>query len=282
MKYLSWEEKNILGPDGNMPSEKYIAEMYAHGFVFTRIARGIMQQTRAIRIDLSKFELSSENRRILKKMNPLAVANGSENSLSENSDASLGGTGNGASAGADTGADFNRPNFPKLDFLKEKEIRLPLATTDYHWSTAKLAKDFYATKFGDGIMSAAKIKEMLTDGTKSNFNSLLSFFSDTSKNIGFAICYKNSTMLHYSYPFYDLSPEAALPKDMGLGMMITAVEHAKKAGLKYIYLGSLQRPGDTYKLQFKGIEWFDGGPDGSGDWSSDIEKAKKILSSQSE
>jgi len=76
-------------------------------------------------------------------------------------------------------------------------------------------------------------------------------------------------MLHYSYPFYDL---ATAPKDMGLGMMIMAIQYAKSAGMKYVYLGSLQRPTDTYKLQFAGLEWFDGET-----WSRDIEKVKKIL-----
>lgn len=39
---------------------------YSEGFVFTR-ARGEFYQNNSVRIDLSKFTLSSENRRILKK-----------------------------------------------------------------------------------------------------------------------------------------------------------------------------------------------------------------------
>jgi arginyl-tRNA--protein-N-Asp/Glu arginylyltransferase len=61
---------------------------------------------------------------------------------------------------------------------------------------------------------------------------------------------------------------------MGLAMMITAVQKAKEVGLKYVYLGSLQRPTDVYKLQFSGLEWFDGK-----DWSTDLAEAKKILAS---
>jgi arginyl-tRNA--protein-N-Asp/Glu arginylyltransferase len=41
---------------------------YSEGFVFTRIAKGDMYQNNSVRIDLSKFSLSSENRRILKKV----------------------------------------------------------------------------------------------------------------------------------------------------------------------------------------------------------------------
>ena len=235
MKYLSWEEKNIIASDGNVLDEKIVTDMYTHGFVFTRIGKGVMQQTRAVRIDLSKFELSSENRRILKKIDTAGVI--------------------------------------------YREIPLPLSATDYHWSLAKIAKDFYEKKFGSNIMSAAKIKEMLTDATKSNFNTMLSFAVKKETGItpiGAAICYKNTDILHYSYPFYNLE-HIMIPKDIGLGMMTLAIVHAQQAGLSHIYLGSLQRPGDTYKLQFKGIEWFDGGPDGSGAWQTDIEKAKNIL-----
>jgi len=59
--------------------------------------------------------------------------------------------------------------------------------------------------------------------------------------------------------------------------MIRAIMFAKKSNLKYIYLGSLQRSSDTYKLQFTGLEWFNGGEACSGKWSSDIEKVKEIL-----
>jgi arginyl-tRNA--protein-N-Asp/Glu arginylyltransferase len=59
---------------------------------------------------------------------------------------------------------------------------------------------------------------------------------------------------------------------MGLGMMTIAIECAQKEGKKYIYLGSLQRPGDVYKLQFAGLEWFDGT-----EWSTDFKKVKMIL-----
>ena len=59
---------------------------------------------------------------------------------------------------------------------------------------------------------------------------------------------------------------------MGLGMMVRAIQYAQKSGLKYVYLGSLQRPTDTYKLQFTGMEWFDGTT-----WSTDLDKVRETL-----
>ncbi len=233
MKYLSWKEETISDFSVNN-----IAHMYENGFVFTRIGRGVMQQTRSLRIDLNLFELSSENRRILKKV----------------------------------------PN------LEMKQVVLPLSSSQYNFSIGKMAKDFYDTKFGPNIMSAQKVKEMLTDPDKSNFNQLLEFrdvqphndepHSDQQMSDfcnGYTICYSSSTILHYSYPFYNLNN---CPKDMGLAMMITAVQKSKEAGLKYVYLGSLQRATDVYKLQFSGLEWFDGEK-----WTTDLNEAKKILTS---
>ncbi len=212
--------------------------MYDRGYVFTRIGKGVMHQTRSVRIDLSKFELSSENRRVLKKMNGGAV--------SEN--------------------------------ISLQSTEVPIK--NYTWQLGMDAKYFYDTKFRPGIMSAQKIKEMLTDPIKSNFNQLLVYSNSPSgvakesQELGYCIAHVNSSLIHYSYPFYHIDMS---PKDMGLGMMTLAIEWAKAQGMKYVYLGSLQRPTDTYKLQFAGLEWFDGGKDGSQTWSNDLEKVKNIL-----
>ncbi len=217
MKYLHWNEQTITDF-----SDKTVSDAYDTGYVFTRIGKGCMQQTRSVRINLTKFKLSSENRRILKK----------------------------------------------VTHLKLSTFVLPLA--DYDFTIGKLAKDFYENKFGAGIMSAQKIKEMITDTKRSNFNMIIKYTEkQKSSFLGFSICYINKDIIHYSYPFYDLNAS----KDIGLGMMTLAIEYAQEKGLKYVYLGSLQRPTDTYKLQFSGIEWFDGAS-----WSTDLEEVKKLLS----
>jgi hypothetical protein len=147
----------------------------------------------------------------------------------------------------------------KVEDITLSTITLPYP--EYHWSLGKMAKDFYDKKFGEGIFSAQKIKEIIM--TDSNFNLLLNY------NIGFTICYLNKNIFHYSYPFYDLEKST---KDMGMGMMIKAILWAKEKGLKYIYLGSLQRPKDVYKLQFSGLEWFD-----EKKWNKDVEVVKGLL-----
>lgn len=206
MEYLNWDQKKIDKKDS--PTGQY-----DRGYVFTRLEKGLMHQTRSVRINISKFNLTSENRRILRKGEDIVM----------------------------------------------KELTIPYS--DYDWSIGKLAKDFYDKK-ASGVFSVNKIKEIIT--TDHNFNILINF-----SDIGYAICFKNNEIIHYCYPFYDLNKS---PKDMGLIMMTKTIEYAKDSGLKYVYLGSLQRPGDIYKLQFEGIEWFDGK-----EWSNDIQKAKDIL-----
>ncbi|MEA2715312.1 MAG: leucyl-tRNA---protein transferase [Candidatus Parcubacteria bacterium] len=219
MPYLYWDKTTVSDF-----SEKNISLMYSRGYLFTRLGKGDMQQTRSARIDLSNHSETSENRRILKKLQA-------------------------------------------VDLESEQ---LPLK--DYDWRIGKLGKDFYDAKFGPRIMSAQKIKEMLIYGDRSNFNILLAFREKAGHvRIGYAICYGNKDLMHYSYPFYDLGNS---PKDMGLGMMVLAVRDASAAGKKFVYLGSLQRPSDTYKLQFAGLEWFDGTR-----WQRDQKAVKKILSS---
>jgi len=213
--YLSWNEKTITDF-----SDKNIDKLYQEGYVFTRIKKGVMNQTRSVRIDLSQFELSSENRRVLRKTENLNL-----------------------------------------------EIKnLPLE--NYSWEIGKLAKDFYTQKFGDGTFSANKIKELLNDKEKSNFNKVFIYTSD-NEPLGYCISAETKTIIHYCYPFYDLEKS---PKDMGLGMMTRAVLWASENNKKYIYLGSLQRPTDTYKLQFAGIEWFDGK-----NWQTNLAELKTIL-----
>lgn len=211
MEYLKWKEEKISDD-----SPEAISRMYDNGFVFTRIEKGLMNQTRSVRINLDKFEPSSENRRIMRKGEKIII---------EKHD---------------------------IPYVK------------YSWEIGKMAKDFYDKK-ADGAFSVNKIRELLN--SNHNFNTLYTF-----SNQGYAICYENSQILHYSYPFYDL---VNAPRDMGLIMMTKTISEAKTLGLKYIYLGSLQRPTDIYKLQFEGIEWFDGKV-----WKTDLEEVKKILADE--
>ncbi len=248
--YLKWDEKIITDL-----SDQNITALYNNGYLFGRVEKGEMYQTRSLRIDLDKFSLSSENRRILRK----------------------------------------------TEGVKMSITSLPYS--EYHWQIGKLAKDFYDTKFGAGTFSANKVKELLTEPEKSNFTHLFiftchserseeslevknrsgtdvkGFFANAQDNkagatpLGYCISFITDEIVHYCYPFYSLDTAItnAFPS-LGLGMMTKAIASAKEQGKKYIYLGSASRPTDTYKLQFEGLEWFDGKQ-----WQTDEAALKKIL-----
>lgn len=216
-KYLKWQEK-ILSQEEldskNAPTT--IEDLYNQGFVFTRIGKGVMQQTRSLRIKLANWQPSSENRRIIKRTQDI--------------------------------------------ISKLVTAKIPDETSkDYDWKIHSVGSKFYENKFGKGVFSANKIKALLTDKNAGSFNSLLIYMRDQDK-VGYCISYMSDNILHYSYPFYDLNltDVSDSAKDLGLGMMIRAIQHAKDLGLTYVYIGSFQRPGDIYKLQFKDLEWFDG------------------------
>jgi arginyl-tRNA--protein-N-Asp/Glu arginylyltransferase len=159
----------------------------------------------------------------------------------------------------------NRRILTKTEGMKLEYFKLPL--DNYDWQIHKLGKDYYETKFGPGIFSANKIKELLTG--EANFTALLEYRLG-DELVGYAICYDNEEIRHYAYPFYDLNKFA---NNFGMGMMLNAIIDAQDSGKQYIYLGSASRPGDAYKLQFSALEWFDGAL-----WQTNTDNLKNILS----
>lgn len=204
-------------------SQSAIEEKYEKGYVFTRLGKGIMNQTRSLRIKLAEFELSSENKRVLKH----------------------------------------------VDGLKVEAKPLPLSLEDYDWEISKLAKTFYEAKFGNKTFSTNKARELLTNPFKSNYNSIL-IYDFGKERVGYAICFETEKILHYGYPFYRLEE---FNNNFGMGMMLLAIQKSKTADRDYMYLGSATKPADKYKLQFKGLEWFDGRV-----WSTDLEELKEKIS----
>ena len=122
------------------------------------------------------------------------------------------------------------------------------------------------------MFSANKIKELLTN-ENSNYNKLL-VYSLEGAPIGYCICFENSDLIHYAYPFYNLSAQI---NNLGIGMMTKAIVWAKENGKKYVYLGSARDAAALYKTQFKGFEWFDGQQ-----WSNNANDLKSLLYKKTE
>jgi hypothetical protein len=234
-------------------------EIFSLGFLPTRIKKDLFYLSRSLRVNLDEFTLSSENRRILSKTSYLDI-----------------------------------------DLLDMAEF-------DYNYKIGKRAIDFYKERFGDKIISAQKIKWIFKSGF---FNGLLTFHeqksgqkvrsnhdkklspnispnsndaspkkdrsneqnSSSMSNLGYCPVMKTSELIHYAYPFYDLD---YFDKNIGMGMMTRTINYAKKHNFSYVYLGTVYTKSSKYKLQFEGLEFFDGT-----NWSSDMEKLKKTIQSQ--
>ncbi len=144
----------------------------------------------------------------------------------------------------------------------------------YSWRIHALGKKYYQAITGTSSFSASRIKTLFTDVSQSNFNFIFTFSNTITpnENIGYVLCYKDSSIIHYSYPFYNL--ENPLKKDLGLIMINKAINWAVNNNIKYFYLGSVTSPKAFYKLQFNALEWWDYQ---NLVWSSDLKKLKELV-----
>lgn len=231
--YLSWDEKTI-----NDFSDVNTSSMYERGFVFTRIKRGAMTQTRSVRIDLNKFELSSENRRVLRKIENIEL---------------------------------------NITALPHPDYDWRIAKMGFNFYTKKFGKGTFSANKIKELLTSAKSNFNVLLEYKLIENEIASSprhkvgtpRNDNDQAVGYAICFNNKDWLHYGYPFYDLESNIS---NLGIGMMTKAIVWAKEQGKKFIYLGSAKNSTAFYKTQFNGFEWFDGK-----EWQTNVEELKKIL-----
>ena len=156
---------------------------------------------------------------------------------------------------------------------KNSELSLQLHKLpfyNYSWEIHKLGKEFYTKKFGNNPMSASKIKSMFLNPEKENMNNVL-VYSINNAVIGYCLVYLDEKIMHYAYPFYNLNKFSS-----GIGMMLKAIIYSKKNNLDYVYLGSVTTKAAKYKLQFKGLEWWDVE---NSEWSTNLNKLKSTLDS---
>ncbi|MBN2015861.1 hypothetical protein JW766_03430 [Candidatus Dojkabacteria bacterium] len=197
-----------------------IDKIYSLGFLPSRMRLNLFYLARSLRVNLTNFKPSSENRRISRK----------------------------------------------TEYLTMKV--LDLSEFEYHYSIGKMGKDFYKERFGEGTMSAFRIKWLFTKGACSH----VLVFTDKQKEnlvIGYCPVIKTEKILHYAYPFYDLS---YFDKNCGMGMMLKAIQWAQEKGLNYAYLGTCYTEASLYKTQFEGCEYFTGFS-----WSDNLARLKELV-----
>ena len=216
----------VLGVKGKKDN---LAQIYYGGWLPFRSKKDWYYLCRSTRVRLSNFELSSENRRILKKTENL--------------------------------------NFSVI----------PVDQFEYTPVVQKFCKVFADETFGKGVMPAAAIRKILSEG--GNCTHVMVFGSgvgDTRRiapTVGYVGVVVHGHFLHYVHPFYDLDGDP----NLGMGMMVRAVQWAKDQTKQFAYLGTCYGESALYKTQFKGFEFFNGWR-----WSGDIGELKYLIRRNSE
>ena len=201
--------------DGETPGD-----FFEHGFLPSSRDMDRFYLCRHVRVNLRKYQESSENRRILRK-----------------------GKGIGATLAA-------RGEF---DFSAERR---------------EFYKNYADIKFGKDTMSYERLDSLFSGKITSH----LLVFNDarTGAEIGTVTLYlEGDRMAYYYYAFYDLKYYS---RNLGMYMMMSAVELFKERGFDYLYLGSCYSPNAMYKTQFEGAEFFNGVR-----WSDDLDELKYLI-----
>jgi arginyl-tRNA--protein-N-Asp/Glu arginylyltransferase len=157
----------------------------------------------------------------------------------------------------------NRRILKKTESLTLENKKLNDFTFNY--SISKLATDFFKTKFNKTIITPQKLKWLFAG----EFFTNVLVYKNKNEIIGYCITMETKKTLHYAYPFYK---SELIGTNIGMSMMIQAIEHAKEKNKKYVYLGTVYTKDSMYKLQFKGIQWFNGES-----WNDDIDKLKSLI-----
>jgi len=217
-----------------------LAQVYYGGWLPFRSKKDWFYLCRSSRVRLSEFELSSENRRILKKTEGLSYS------------------------------------------------VMPVEQFEYTPEVQKFCKRFADERFGKGVMPVAAIRKIFSD--KGNCTHVMVFDSSgntptstksrgplkrayTPELVGYIGVVVHGHFLHYAHPFYDLDGDA----NLGMGMMVRAVQWAKSQNKQFAYLGTCYGEASLYKTQFAGFQFFDGWK-----WSDDIGELKYLIRRSSE
>jgi len=93
---------------------------------------------------------------------------------------------------------------------------------------------------------------------------------DDKNVVGLVTCLSDEvTFLHYNFSFFCTNDEYY---NLGIYMMTKTIQLMNYLGMKYVYLGTIYNEKSKYKLQFNGIEFFNGF-----EWRSDLKELKFLL-----
>lgn len=128
---------------------------------------------------------------------------------------------------------------------------------------------FAEERFGPGVMPAERL-DRLMGGRVISHVMVFREGAAGGDEVGAVLMHLEAPrMAHYYYAFYDRGHANG---SLGLSMMTAAAGFLRDAGFGHLYLGTCYSRRALYKVQFAGIQFFDGT-----DWSGDIRILKHLV-----
>jgi arginyl-tRNA--protein-N-Asp/Glu arginylyltransferase len=145
---------------------------------------------------------------------------------------------------------------------------IPRANFDYSAARQKAWKAYADERFGEDIMSFARLDRLMQNPVISHL--LLYTDTATGREVGTALLFLEPPQVtYYYYAFYDL---AYLSRSLGMYMMTAAVESFARQGFAWFHLGTCYSERALYKTQFAGVQFFNGFH-----WSSNLDELKFLI-----
>ena len=126
---------------------------------------------------------------------------------------------------------------------------------------------YFKKRHGPSVMPRERLRHILE---KESVTHIVSYLKD-GKILGYVFLVRDTECLHFWFSFYDLY---LVRQSLGMYLMLDAVRAGKKDGLKYVYLGTAYGEKGLYKLNFPGLEFWDGER-----WNPDTKVLKNLCKS---
>ena len=126
--------------------------------------------------------------------------------------------------------------------------------------------NYFTKRHGSKAMPEERLEIILDSGL---ITSVVSYTGQTSiRPMAYVFEVSDKNMTHFWYSFYDLS---LARQSLGMWLMLDSARHAKDAGKKYFYAGTVYGEKALYKTAFDNIEYWNGS-----EWIADKEQLKKL------
>ncbi|WP_422529338.1 hypothetical protein [Serratia fonticola] len=123
-------------------------------------------------------------------------------------------------------------------------------------------------RFGIDVMSRIRLLNLLSSTHTSHFLT----YHMQDELVGIVTCFSDGcNVLHYNFSFFQSKTKVSL-NNMAIFMMTKAVYFLKQNKFNHIYLGTIYSRKAKYKLQFSGLEFFNGRK-----WCKELEELKFLI-----